>query len=226
MKKCLALISFIPLLSMAQTGPGGVGTNDGSSSLEFWYMAEGEPYAGGDFVESVSDHSGNSRTLTASGVERPSYVAITTTGNNMPSFAFAPTEELETTYVGNSNENMSFGIAMSYISVAGNNNVAIQHGGRNILGADVDHFFSDFAGGTLHTSATVASSGVFTYHARTFANTGTDRLKYYIDNTNTENFDHVIEDRTSNTWIGGHGTGGGTGWRGRIAEVFKFSRVI
>ncbi len=96
-------------LGYAQTGPGGVGSDDGTSSLEFWYMAQGESFSNGDLVGSVTDQSGNGRTLTAAGGERPSFTSTTAAANNMPSFLFNLNDELETTYNGNSNENMSFG---------------------------------------------------------------------------------------------------------------------
>ena len=107
----LALVIYN--VGVSQTGPGGVGTNDGSSNLEFWYMAQGESYANGALVNSVTDHSGNSRTLGAAGAERPTYTSATIGANNLPSFLFALNNELESAYVGNSNENMSFGMAMS-----------------------------------------------------------------------------------------------------------------
>lgn len=222
------ILSIILLLhvqkSLSQTGPGGVGSNNGTSSLEFWYMATDEPYADGDLVSSVSDRSGNSRTLVATGGERPTFTENTAGANNMPSFLFSLNDELESTYMGNSNENMSFGMAMSY-TLDANLNIAIQHGGRNTMGVRNNHVYTDFVGGSSHNSTEFASS-TWTYHHKTFANTGTDRLKFYVNNSNTDNFTHNIENRTSNTWIGGHGTGGGTGWNGSIAEVFKYSKVL
>jgi len=209
---------------LSQTGPGGVGTNDGTSSLEFWYIADGEPYADGDLVNSVSDRSGNSRTLSAAGIERPTFTETTIGANNMSSFLFALDQELETTYNGNSNENMSFGTAFSYTN-NGLLNVMLQHGGRNTIGVQGTHVYTDFVGGSNHNSGTTATS-TWTFHEKTFANSGPDRLKFYVNGSNTDNFTHTIENRTSNTWVGGHGTGGGTGLDGSIAEIYKFSRVL
>lgn len=225
MKRILFFImTVISLLGYSQSGPGGVGSNDGTSNLEFWYMAQDETYLDGDLVNSVTDRSGNGRTLSAAGGERPTYTFATAGANNISSFLFALNDELETTYVGNSNENMSFGMALSYIN-SGDLNIALQHGGRNTIGINNTHFFSDFVGGSNHISVAVATA-TWTYHHKTFANSGANRLKFYVNNTNTDNFAHTIENRTSNTWIGGHGTGGGTGFNGSIAEVFKFSRVL
>ena len=219
----LSLI-FVTAFIFAQTGPGGVGSNDGTSNLEFWYMAQNEIYSNGDLVDTIFDRSGNGRTLVAAGIERPTFVSLTAGANNMSSLTFALDDELETTYQGNSNENMTFGMMMSYTSNA-NLNIAIQHGGRNTMGVSNTNFYADFVGGANQTSGTTASAN-WTYHSKTFANSGANRLKYYINQTNTDNFTHNIENRTSNTWIGGHGTGGGTGFSGGIAEVYKFSRVL
>lgn len=207
-----------------QTGPGGVGSDDGSSNLEFWYIAEGENYSNGDLVNSVTDRSGNVRTLSAAGGERPSFTEITAGANNRASFLFALNDELESTYQGNSNENMTFGLIQSYTNDGGLN-VAIQHGGRNTMSASSAHRYFDFVGGSGHTSTATANTN-WTFLYQQFANSGSPRLNYYVNNTNTDNFTHTIQNRTSNTWIGGHGSGGGTGWNGGIAEVFKFSRVL
>lgn len=217
----LIILLFLPFIGISQTGPGGVGSNDGTLNLEFWYMAEGEGYSNGDLVGSTLDKSGNGRTLTAVGGERPTYTLSKVGANNRASLSFSLNQELETTYQGNSNENMSFGAIASYIN-NGSNNIIIQHGGRNTMGARSDHFFADFVGGVDQISSTVATSNWF-FHHKTFANTGTNRLQYYLNNTNTDSFTHNIESRVSNTWGGGHGTGGGIGWNGSIAEVYKLA---
>lgn len=219
----MALTLCVLTSGITQTGPGGVGTNDGSSNLEFWYIANLENFSDGDLVDRVYDRSGNGRSLTAAGAERPTYVSSATGINDQSSFTFTANQELETTYQGNSNENMSFGIMMNGPSTTAVN-VAIQHGGRNTLSVR-NGFCFDFIGGSNHTSTTDVTN-TWVYHSKIVANTGTNRLKFYINNTNTDNFNHNIENRTSNTWIGGHGSGGGTGFQGGIAEVFKFSRVL
>ena len=208
--------------SQGYLGPGGVGDTDGSGELEFWYIAEETSFSNGDLVNTVPDLSGNGRTLTAIGGERPTF--LDNEVNGLAAFDFNLNDELETTYQGSSNENMSFGMAMSYDANAGLN-IALQHGGRNTIGVNGADFYADFVGGSNHTSTTTATSA-WVYHAKRFANTGSNRLNFYVDNANTDNFTHNIENRTSNTWIGGHGTGGGTGFDGRIAEVYKYSKVL
>ncbi len=91
-------------------------------------------------------------------------------------------------------------MVLSYNSDPGLN-VVIQHGGRNTMGVSGTDVYTDFVGGSNHTSTTTATS-TWAYHSKTFANTGANRLQFYEDNTNTDSFTHTIENRTSNTWIG------------------------
>lgn len=67
MRKMLTYLSlFISSIALGQTGPGGVGSNDGSSSLELWIMADSCVRTGG-YVTSVSDLSGNNINFTVNG---------------------------------------------------------------------------------------------------------------------------------------------------------------
>ena len=225
MKKCIYILFFLSIISAnAQTGPGGVGATDGASILRFWYDANNESFSDGASVNSVSDKSGYANTLTASGTEQPTFTLSTASANSMSSFSFDGGDELETTYNGNSNENMSFFMVLNYTSAA-ELDVALQHGGRNTIGFSATDFYTDFVGGSNHTSTSTAT-GNWEIHSKTFANSGTNRLNFYVDNSNTDNFTHTIENRTSNTWIGGNGTGGGTKFNGNIAEVIKYTSTI
>jgi len=84
----------------AQTGPGGIGTNDGTSNLEFWYMAQDENYTDGDLVDTIFDRSGNNRTIVAATTERPQFTFATAGANNMASLLFDGDGELEAVYPG------------------------------------------------------------------------------------------------------------------------------
>lgn len=68
MRKCCLVLSLVlPLFCAAQTGPGGVGTNDGSSSLELWLSVsdlQEVGYINGDGVHSWPDLSGNNTDAT------------------------------------------------------------------------------------------------------------------------------------------------------------------
>jgi len=226
MKKSVLIIitTLFVMNTFAQTGPGGVGSNDGSSSLEFWYMAQDETYNDGDLIGSITDRSGNGRSIVGIAGERPIFTATTAAINNMSSMLFDGNDELETTYQGNSNENMSYGVIFNYVSQA-STNVIIQHGGRNLMSLTSGDFYSDFVGASSHT-ASITASATWSYHSKTFANSGANRLKFYVNQDNVATFNHNIENRISNTWIGGNGNGGGAGLKGGIAEVYKFSRVL
>lgn len=74
MKSMLILgLSLFSIGTYAQTGPAGVGTTDGASTLEVWYVPEQLKNASnvlpsdGETVSTWSDNSGNGFTLTNSG---------------------------------------------------------------------------------------------------------------------------------------------------------------
>ena len=221
----MVLAMFVFLSSgFSQTGPGGVGSSDGTSNLEFWYMAQGESFDDGALVNTITDRSGNNRNITATGTERPQFTLTTTGLNNLSSLLFDGNDELETSYQGNSNENMSFGVIMNY-STSNELDIIIQHGGRNTMGVHSSGVYTDFVGGSNHISSSPIPTE-WIYHNKTFANTGTNRLNFLENSSQTDNFTHNIENRVSNTWIGGAGVGGGTDFNGSIAEVYKYSKVL
>lgn len=226
MKKILLLTSLLfTTILFAQTGPGGVGTTDGTSNLEFWYDANHEIYSNGNLVPSMLDLSGNGNNSSAIGSEQPVFTTTTLAINNASSILFDGNDELEASHIGNSNENMSLGVVFNSTNTENNNDVIIQHGGRNTFGIKHNEKYFDYIGGTNHNGITY-TTGAWVIHTKTIANTGVHRLKFFENGTNTNSFNHNIENRTSNTWIGGNGTGGGTGLNGGIAETYKFSRVL
>lgn len=93
----LGLLSLFGMTeSQGQTGPGGVGTRDGSSSLSIWLTANdlnanentADNPANGTRVSTWNDYSGNNNNFTQSGNNRPTY---TTTGTfNAVNFNAAP----------------------------------------------------------------------------------------------------------------------------------------
>ncbi|PPK84704.1 hypothetical protein CLV84_3866 [Neolewinella xylanilytica] len=222
-------LSWLALLHLscvaAQTGPGGVGRSDGTSALEFWYVATGADFLDGERVNALPDRSGNGWDLFASGTERPRFELANTGANQQSTLAFFANEELESAYQGNSNETMTFGIVLSYVPNPGLK-IAIQHGGRNTISVDPNGFYRDYIGGSNHVSTSAPATAGFSLVTRRISNSGADRLRYYTNGILTDVFTHTIENRVSNTWIGGHGDGGGTGYSGSIAEVYKFSRLI
>ncbi|SEB72851.1 hypothetical protein SAMN04489761_1585 [Tenacibaculum sp. MAR_2009_124] len=77
----LLLIQFFSVLLFSQTGPGGVGSRNGSSSLIVWLRANDLNADGnisnnptnGSLVSTWSDFSGNTNNFTQTGTNRPSY---------------------------------------------------------------------------------------------------------------------------------------------------------
>ena len=66
-------------VAVAQTGPGGVGTNDGTSNLELWLDASDLSLSDGDDVSSWTDVSGNGNDATAGNA--PTFVSGGNTSN-------------------------------------------------------------------------------------------------------------------------------------------------
>jgi hypothetical protein len=213
-----------PPLVSSPTGPGGIGSGDGSSSLRFWIDANEVNYSNNDKVSSVNNLSGYGNPFEASGTERPTYQLANSSINNLSSFTFNGNNQLKSNYNGNSNENMSF-IAIYKATVTTDLDIIIQHGGRNTMGIEQANKHSDYVGGSNHTSTTT-NTGSWMIRENSLSSSGTSELKYYINNTNTDNFSHNIESRTSPTWVGGNGTGGGTKFNGSIAEALKFTKVL
>ncbi len=77
----LIITLFFSALLSSQTGPGGVGSRDGSSSLLVWLRANdlnadgniNNNPANGSLVSTWSDFSGNTNNFTQTGTNRPSY---------------------------------------------------------------------------------------------------------------------------------------------------------
>ena len=88
------LVLLAPLPSAAQTGPGGVGANNGSSTLEFWLRSDtGITYGAGANIQSWADQSGNGHDVTQSANGRmPDHMANSLNGK--PSVRFRrPTQD-------------------------------------------------------------------------------------------------------------------------------------
>jgi hypothetical protein len=95
--------------AVAQTGPGGVGTDDGTSDLELWVRGNsGITLDGNDRVETWADQSGNGRDLTqGTPDDRPT---TTTSGFGSQTVVdFDGNDVLPVTIPVNNGENVAFG---------------------------------------------------------------------------------------------------------------------
>ena len=87
MKIILLLILSLPLFSYSQTGPGGIGTNDGTSFLKIWYRPELGISTTGTSVDSWLNGAGiTAHNLAASGTNRPTLISSSVNGNDEISF--------------------------------------------------------------------------------------------------------------------------------------------
>ena len=67
MNVLILTILCLPRISYSQTGPGGVGTTDGTSALELWLKADVGVTTSGTTVTAWADQSGNSDVTTVEG---------------------------------------------------------------------------------------------------------------------------------------------------------------
>ena len=86
-----ALLLFLLLIAtnfgIGQTGPGGVGTNDGTSSLKLWYRPDFGISTTGTSIDSWTNGAGvTAFDLTATGTNRPTLSSATVNGNDELSF--------------------------------------------------------------------------------------------------------------------------------------------
>ncbi len=69
--------------SIAQTGPGGVGANDGSSSLKLWFRGDNGVSVSGTMINSISNSAGIAALdISESGANRPTLAAGAVNGYN------------------------------------------------------------------------------------------------------------------------------------------------
>ncbi|WP_433991557.1 T9SS type A sorting domain-containing protein [Kordia algicida OT-1] len=88
MKTILPLLFFlISLYSFAQTGPGGVGTNDGTSSLVSWYRPDNGISVTGSLIDSWTNSAGISALdISETGTQRPTLITNAVNGYDEVSF--------------------------------------------------------------------------------------------------------------------------------------------
>lgn len=83
----LLLFIGISLNGFTQTGPGGVGTNDGTSSLKLWYRTDFGIGTTGTSIDSWQNAAGvTAHDLIASGTARPTLIAAAQNGYDEVSF--------------------------------------------------------------------------------------------------------------------------------------------
>jgi hypothetical protein len=98
----IVLWSCLPYLVFSQTGPGGVGLRDGSSSLELWMDVDkgitttNNSGSGGSAtdVTNWTDQSGNNLSMTGTGTQVPAYISGFVNGHGAMQFAQSNFERL------------------------------------------------------------------------------------------------------------------------------------
>ena len=110
MKKIiLYLFLYFPLIGISQTGPGGVGSTDGTSSLDLWLRGDaGVEEEAGDVAEDLDnvtfwrDQSGNNNDAQqANLVDKPNLDSTGMAGRPAINFQSSNTEFVTTSYTVN-----------------------------------------------------------------------------------------------------------------------------
>ncbi|MCB4809468.1 T9SS type A sorting domain-containing protein [Tamlana sp. 62-3] len=84
---CKSLCFLLSLFTFSQTGPGGVGSNDGSSNLIMWYRPDNGLSVSGTNIDSWQNSAGFAEfNLTSTTTERPTLVTNAVNGYNEVSY--------------------------------------------------------------------------------------------------------------------------------------------
>lgn len=97
MKKLIITILYFQfsLCSFSQTGPGGVGTNDGTSTLKIWYSVSSGVHTTGPLIDSITNLAGISvLNLYETGTQRP--ILVNGVVNGFDEISFSGTNRLRT----------------------------------------------------------------------------------------------------------------------------------
>ena len=227
MKLALTLLAACcSLFLVGQTGPGGVGSTDGTSDLRFWYAASAKSQGDGTPVTAVSDLSGYGNQLTAAGgFSIPRYHTSGMGINGFPAIRFDGGDRLDGTYQGNSSENMSF-IVVLRKALGTDADVIIQHGGRIAVGLQADNTYYNDVGGIENAAPASAGDNQWVIHDVTFDTAAINGLRYFQNSSLLSAQSYTPEDTTGNTYVGGNAGGAGTRFKGDLAEVMKFTKVL
>ncbi|UXP31119.1 T9SS type A sorting domain-containing protein [Reichenbachiella agarivorans] len=107
-KFLLGILLLIPIAMFAQTGPAGIGTTDGSSTLELWLRADQGISTIDNKVQTWQDLSGNSRHMTQPTIgNRPSFISASSELNEQAVVDFVSSSN---SYLRGSNTADFFGL--------------------------------------------------------------------------------------------------------------------
>ncbi|RLD70495.1 MAG: hypothetical protein DRJ10_20300 [Bacteroidetes bacterium] len=232
MKKLTSLlVLFITIYSQtfvwAQTGPGGVGNNDGSGTLKAWYKSNtGLSYDGSQIVTSwenqVNISELNLDIVTGSPTRIPTAI------NTWSSVSFDGSSRLSTTANLNSSYFPTDAASVFFVSFADNLTQS-----NNILGSyplEADRFAglspssnnSTFYMGGVGNSVSSSYGSAATFYINSFMGNAADGLSIYRDNTLQNNA------ATAGTYSGhaGHTFQIGDALEGDITEIIIFNEKI
>jgi len=245
-----AIVAFAVALgpaSYAQTGPGGVGTDDGSSDLQLWIRADELGLTEGDFITTWPDASGNGHDASQGNTDRqPIYRSSGRNGRPTAEFGGPDSQDGTFTQADADEMNGTFSSLTSgpatYFAVGNNVAVSPDDGGsgagqgRRALAAfwndntdDTDNWLwiensnINFYDGATQFRGGSISQGDFVLYDVTHEGTTIDGRLFgdqVIDETNAES------SGARNVYRLGNDRTGGDNLDGNLAEVVFFDRVL
>ncbi|QNM84727.1 T9SS type A sorting domain-containing protein [Polaribacter pectinis] len=82
------VLFFVTIFTFSQTGPGGVGLNDGSSSLKFWIRTDAGVSTTGSLINGITNSAGvTALDISETGTQRPTLVPSAINGYDEISFS-------------------------------------------------------------------------------------------------------------------------------------------
>lgn len=242
--KLILLISIAPNLLFSQTGPGGVGTNDGTSSLDIWLRGDagveeaiGDPAEDLDNVTFWRDQSGNGNDAQQTNVaDKPNLDTTGMGGRPAINFQSSNTEFLTNSYTFN--EDFQVFVVASSAGTNWNNNGFLAS--ARLANGLIVHPSSGTANVTYYS---VNSSGVFSSLGTVTpsAITAPNIYNQSVDHTSGSiNYDigyngssttgtiasHTRSTSTQNIYIGRDNCCVGRYLNGKIAEIIFYNAVI
>jgi len=206
---CLQNVQAAPITG--GTGPGGIGTTDGTSSLEWWLKADAiTGLVNGQVVGSWNDQSGNTRNVTGNGQTWQTGVQ-----NNVPSILFSgaqnPFQSLTAMTVG------TVYVVAQYLPTTFTNYQGLFNGGAGAVGEDGIYFT-----GNTPTSSWYPTTQLTRYVDGSLKGTAIPNLNKFNIYSGTDSTPQTLSD-----WIIGRDrNNGGRNWNGYVSEVIVHDTAL
>ena len=240
MKIIVYIFIFIPIFSYTQTGPGGVGSNNGSSNLDMWFDANQSVFSDAGVTpalntEKVYQWNNISNSSTANAIEatfayRPNY--LTNSLNGYPTIAFDGNDDrllsqsantvtessifivFFGTYEGGDNEdqllNVTYNANSSVIEINSSTNLRARY-----------YFGAGNGNTSINSTFSNGTPSVLTVN---YDGGNTSEVFNLGASSNTANTS-MVNQGTGTTCIGAHANNQGY-FYGNIGEIIRYSSIV